>query len=74
MRRDWILNDLYVAPDFRRRGIAAALLERAIDLAKTTDAKGLTLMTGVDNTAAQRLYEQMGFVRNERFVEYRRLV
>lgn len=57
----WILNDLFVAPDGRRRGIGRALMERAHGLAVETGAKGLILETEADNHAAKRLYEELGW-------------
>ncbi len=50
-----------VAPDFRRRGIASALLERLFDATATRPARGYTLEVRVSNTGAIRLYEQLGF-------------
>ncbi len=70
MQRLWILNDLYVASGARRRGVAQALLARARRLAEETGAKGLTLSTGVDNAAAQRLYEKEGWIRDREFCVY----
>lgn len=70
MRRLWILNDLYVVPEARRRGVAKALMERARRLALETSAEGLALETAVDNHNAQRLYEGLGWVRDEEFFRY----
>lgn len=70
MCRLWILNDLFVAPAARGRGIAAALLERARRHAAETGAKGLALETARDNTAARRLYEKLGWTRDEAFHRY----
>lgn len=61
LQRFWILNDLFVAPEGRRRGVAGALLERARELAVETGAKGLALETGVANEPARRLYERLGW-------------
>jgi GNAT superfamily N-acetyltransferase len=61
MCRAWLLNDLFVTPAYRGRGIAASLLDAAKELARTTPAKWLLLQTGRDNTTAQRLYEKMGW-------------
>jgi len=72
LRRLWILSDLYVAEPARRRGIAKALIRRAQELALETHAEGLTLETAVSNTAAQRLYEQLGWRRDEDFFRYYR--
>ncbi|GIK67553.1 MAG: N-acetyltransferase [Chloroflexota bacterium] len=70
MRRLWILNDLFVHPDFRQRGVGEGLLERARQYAIETDAKGLMLETAVDNLPAQRLYERLGWVREVEFYTY----
>ena len=70
MQRLWILNDLYVAADARRQGVGQALLARARRLAEETGAKGLTLSTGVDNAAAQQLYEGEGWIRDRNFYVY----
>ena len=66
----WILHDLYVEPDARRRGVARALMTAARSLAESTGACGISLSTGVDNREAQALYEQLGYVRDERFHHY----
>ncbi|CAA9340687.1 MAG: Acetyltransferase, GNAT family [uncultured Cytophagales bacterium] len=63
VQRLWIVNDLFVQPGARKRGVAAGLLERCRNLARETGAKGLQLETATDNHAAQRLYEQTGFTR-----------
>lgn len=70
MRRLWILNDLFVAPEARERGVAKLLMERARQLAVATKAKGLILETAVDNLAAQKLYEQLGWRRDTAFHRY----
>ncbi len=61
MKRLWILNDLYVAPEARRRGVARALMERASEHARATGAKGLVLETEKHNHQAKRLYESLGW-------------
>ncbi len=70
MKRLWILNDLYVAPDARQRGVARALMEAAHKLALQTGAKGLTLQTAHDNTHARTLYESLGYEQEVHFVTY----
>lgn len=66
----WILHDLFVSPGARGAGAGRALMEAATDLAKETGACGLSLATAVDNTAAQGLYESLGYVRDRRFFHY----
>ncbi|MDQ3387301.1 MAG: GNAT family N-acetyltransferase [Actinomycetota bacterium] len=66
----WLLNDLYVAPEARKRGVGAALLERAREFARETGAVGLELSTAKDNFSAQRLYEKLGWKRDEDYYHY----
>ena len=68
--RWWNLNDLYVVPAARQRGVARALMARARQLAEETGAAGLGLETAKDNFAAQKLYEQLGWKREEEFFRY----
>lgn len=60
MKRAFILNDLYVAEDYRRHGIAEKLMEQAFQFAKQHDARSIALETGALNTKAQALYEKVG--------------
>ena len=68
--RVWVLNDLYVAPEFRRGGIAQALIAAARTHAMTAGAIRLDLSTGESNHSAQTLYESLGFVRETGFRYY----
>jgi ribosomal protein S18 acetylase RimI-like enzyme len=70
LTRQWILNDLFVAPEARQLGVGRALTERAHRLAEATQANGLTLETAVDNVAAQKLYESLGWKRDDEFYRY----
>ena len=74
VRRLWILNDLFVSPSGRGKGVGRRLLERAREWAIETDAKGLTLATAVNNAAARALYESCGWQRDEEFEHYTLLV
>ncbi|HZT14171.1 MAG TPA: GNAT family N-acetyltransferase [Candidatus Baltobacteraceae bacterium] len=66
----WILEDLFVDPNARRAGIAAALLERALAHARESGACGMFLETAYDNVTAQRVYERAGWTREGRFYKY----
>ena len=68
--RIWILNDLFVDPDFRRKGLARALMNEAKDFAKSTGAVRLGLMTAHTNTQAQALYESLGYVMDTDYRSY----
>lgn len=68
MGRAWLLNDLYVAADFRKQGIATALLDKAKEYGTASNAKWLMLQTGADNYTAQSVYEGNGWKRDTDFV------
>ncbi len=65
MARIWLLNDLYVNSDFRKLGAGEALIDKAKELVKNTNARGLMLETANDNTAAQNLYIKTGWIKDE---------
>ena len=70
MRRNWVLNDLFVAPEHRRRGIAMALMEECLAFAKRTGATKMSLKTQAANAGARALYEREGWELDEEFVTY----
>ena len=70
LTRQWILNDLYVVAEARKMGVGRALMERARELAEATRANCLTLETAADNVPAQRLYEGLGWKRDQEFYRY----
>ncbi|MDB4976528.1 MAG: hypothetical protein JWN48_4869 [Myxococcaceae bacterium] len=69
--RIWILNDMFVAAEARRKGLARALVGAAAELARRTEASALALSTAETNQPAQALYESLGFVRDNVFRQYR---
>jgi len=69
-KRIWILNDLYVLPAWRRQGVAKGLMDRARHLAVETKASRIILATEITNLAAQAVYDQLGFQKDERFLHY----
>jgi ribosomal protein S18 acetylase RimI-like enzyme len=72
MRPIWYLEDLFVIPSARRRGVARALMLRAEEFARENGAERLTLSTAHDNYAAQALYRSLGYVRDEYFWQFHR--
>jgi ribosomal protein S18 acetylase RimI-like enzyme len=70
MKRSWILNDLYVNASARKKGFGEKLLQKAIEFAEKTGAKGLFLETGQENVTAQRLYEKIGFKKESNYFYY----
>ncbi|MBA2408137.1 MAG: GNAT family N-acetyltransferase [Chitinophagales bacterium] len=61
MRRMWLLNDLFVTPSYRGKGISKLLIERCKALAMKTNAAGLRLETEISNHIGNRLYPSAGF-------------
>jgi ribosomal-protein-alanine N-acetyltransferase len=59
----WHVMNIAVAPAHRRRGIAAALLDRLFDLTSGDARRGYTLEVRVSNEGAIKLYENLGFRR-----------
>jgi [ribosomal protein S18]-alanine N-acetyltransferase len=57
----WHVMNIAVSPDFRRRGLATALLERLFELTDDRSRRGYTLEVRVSNDGAIRLYERLGF-------------
>lgn len=68
--RVFVLYDLFVAAEARRHGVARRLMEAAVDEARAAGAVALTLQTAKTNLGAQRLYESLGWRRDEEFWEY----
>jgi GNAT superfamily N-acetyltransferase len=54
----------------RMPGVAAALLERAIDHARAIGAVAMFLETAMNNVAAQSVYERAGWTREAHFCKY----
>lgn len=65
----YILNDLYVLPDGRGKGIGRALLQKAQVYCAERGFKGLALETAVDNPA-QKLYEALGWKKDTHCFHY----
>jgi ribosomal protein S18 acetylase RimI-like enzyme len=59
------LQELYVVPSLRGRGIGRALVEATIEVARERGSDGIDLNTGETDTAARALYESMGFTNRE---------
>ncbi|MDF2857754.1 MAG: family N-acetyltransferase [Neobacillus sp.] len=70
MRKSWILNDLFVSENYRRKGMGEKLIKTVIDFAVETGVKGVSLETGKGNISAQRLYEKIGFERESNYFYY----
>ncbi len=68
--RNWLLNDLYVEEEYRMKGIGEALIRHSLNFAKEDNAIYVELHTAIDNYTAQRLYEQIGFEKQQTESKY----
>lgn len=69
LRPVFILNDLYVDTDYRKKGVGEALLNRAKEYCIEKRFKGLALETAMDNPA-QKLYERLGWTKDSQCFHY----
>ena len=66
----WVLYDLFVAPEARRKGVARALMDAGTELGKKSGAAWLKLETAHTNIPGQTLYESQGWHKDEEFLTY----
>ena len=65
-----ILYDLFVRSEYRKKGIGAMLMDASKDFAKNNGITGIELSTAISNGTAQRLYESLGYERDNEFYNY----
>jgi ribosomal protein S18 acetylase RimI-like enzyme len=70
MRPIWILNDLFVSPTARNKGVGRKLMDRARDFARASGAVRLELTTEKTNTTAQALYRKSGYALDDVFYKF----
>jgi GNAT superfamily N-acetyltransferase len=66
----YILDDVYVSPQFRRQGSARQLIDTAILFARHNAAFKVSLRTELNNLHSHQLYASMVFVRDSEYQEY----
>ncbi|MFC4097029.1 GNAT family N-acetyltransferase [Euzebyella saccharophila] len=69
LKTAYILNDLFVNPEYRKKGVGEALLLQAQKLCGEKKFKGISLETAHDNPA-QRLYEKLGWEKDSGYFHY----
>jgi ribosomal protein S18 acetylase RimI-like enzyme len=71
--RDAFVDELYVAPTWRGRGIGTAALHFAQDACPALGVRALHLEVERQNAAAVALYRKLGFAERDRFLMTRRI-
>ncbi|MBN1680068.1 MAG: GNAT family N-acetyltransferase [Anaerolineae bacterium] len=70
--RGWVIANVAVHPDYRRRGIARQMTRAALDLV-ARQGTFATLQVDADNDTARRLYASFGFEELRTFSRWRRM-
>ena len=60
-----VMNDLFTAPEARRRGVGEALINACLQAVRERGAALLSWQTALDNHSAQALYEHVGGIREQ---------
>ena len=60
------VDDIYVIPAARGKGIGKAMLERATEDAQDKAACRISILVRIEDTEARHLFEKMNFVKFER--------
>ncbi len=63
----YILDDVYVMPDYRCQGSAKQLIDTAILFARQENAMRISVETQQHNLEAEALYAKMGFIKDNEF-------
>ena len=63
---EWELENLVVAPDFRRKGLATKLFAALLTRARETNSESIFLEVRESNRAARGLYVRLGFRQSGR--------
>ncbi len=70
----YVLYDLFVQSRYRRTGAGTALLKAAEHLSRQHGKARMDLTTARTNTGAQSAYESLGWVRDDVFYAYSKVI
>lgn len=59
------VDDLYVRPAFRNRGLSTGALRDVVDFCRTRDMRAMSVEVGLHNEAALKVYRRTGFAVSE---------
>ncbi len=70
LKKIYILNDLYVAEQYRGKKIGRAMLVKALEVAKSKNITKIALQTAKTNQTAQNLYQSFSFIQDQEFLTF----
>ena len=70
-KRQWFLSDLYVAEEFRARGIGKKLVDACIDFAKHVDSRSILVEIPFSEPHLVKFYTELNFAKDDVFELYR---
>ena len=65
-----VLHDLFVGPEYRRRGVGRALIDACLEQSRERGVARMGWDTAPDNAGAQRLYDSLPGVHRNEWVAY----
>ena len=65
--RDAFLDELFIDPEFRRRGIGTRAMEQVVSKLRALGVRAVHLEVERSNSGAQRFYASLGFEDRSRF-------
>ncbi len=71
--RDAFIDELFVLPEFRNRGLGAAVIEYAVQFCKSEGIKAIHLEVRNNNPSALRLYRRLNFILHDSVLATRKL-
>ena len=70
MKPIWVLNDLFISPNYRRNGLAKKLIAEVENQAKKNKIFSIKLATAINNLEANQLYLSLDYLINDQFTFY----
>ena len=70
-KKQILIDDIYVVPDYRRKGVAKALFNYVKSLAEKEKYEKIDLTVWNFNKEAQSFYESLGFTEQRRIMEFK---
>jgi len=74
LRRVGEIHEIFVHPNYRKRGIGSTLLKKAIEYAKSKKREMMGLWVGVENYEAKKFYEKFGFTETVTIGKWTRMI